>query len=654
MNQNFKLIAIRPLDGCAKNYLKVLQPNYCYIFNNEYEIKVNQRSEMADEIVYRPEVPENFFDEGSIRINLCALVGKNGSGKSSLVELLYIGIYNMARALGMIHKDANGRSYYHINDIKFEIYIQVSDNFYKIRFNDRKFFHYEFNSDGKGIRQKEEIIKKPYLNSFFYNLVINYSLYGLNTRESGRWLKPIFHKNDAYQTPIVLNPFRDEGKIDINTENYLVRARLLSIVLQEKQENIQSENGFFDDKIPTKIHLELDSEKFKRNTKGEYTFAAANSYSNRITPRILAIFFEGLNVTIPEHPYAKFTIDYIIRKMVSIIAKYPHYRRFRGFYTKGKPQILDDYLKKLKDDPSHVTLKLKQAINFLANMYIPFNKNVVFTVNELLQHVLQTPTKKRSLLDLEKLPPSFFKSEIEFSSPNDTLEKFSSGEKQKIYSSASLVYHLRNVDSLHGALEDTDKLAPIMVKYRMVNIVFDEIELYFHPDLQRTFVHDIKKAIRKTRLKYIRALNIIFITHSPFILSDIPSKNVMYLKVENGLSSQLQNQQDTFGGNIHDLLARSFFLSKEGYMGEFAKRIITSAIEYLQPEMAHSHDYWNKEKVSQLIKLIGEPIIKQGMRELFNIKFKSVEDIDNQIEELQKQKQNILEKINDSDFNKYR
>ena len=32
------------------------------------------------------------------------------------------------------------------------------------------------------------------------------------------WLTGIFHKNDGYLTPVVLNPFRREGRLDIRKE----------------------------------------------------------------------------------------------------------------------------------------------------------------------------------------------------------------------------------------------------------------------------------------------------------------------------------------------------------------------------------------------------------------------------------------------------
>ena len=66
-----------------------------------------------------------------------------------------------------------------------------------------------------------EINDKLKLNSLFYSILINYSHHGLNSLHVGNWINSLFHKNDGYQTPIVLNPMRTEGKIDINKLTYL-------------------------------------------------------------------------------------------------------------------------------------------------------------------------------------------------------------------------------------------------------------------------------------------------------------------------------------------------------------------------------------------------------------------------------------------------
>ena len=50
------------------------------------------------------------------------------------------------------------------------------------------------------------------------------------------WLSGLFHKNDGYQIPIVLIPYRVEGNYDINVENKLAYERLISIMVREDEE----------------------------------------------------------------------------------------------------------------------------------------------------------------------------------------------------------------------------------------------------------------------------------------------------------------------------------------------------------------------------------------------------------------------------------
>lgn len=80
------------------------------------------------------------------------------------------------------------------------------------------------------------------------------------------------------------------------------------------------------------------------------------------------------------------------------------------------------------------------------------------------------------------------------------MSGLSSGEKQIAGSISNMVYHLANINSVWQD-ENLIKLAQYeqlqkvgnnqekaLLKYKYVNIVFDEVELYFHPDLQRRFV----------------------------------------------------------------------------------------------------------------------------------------------------------------------
>ena len=107
----------------------------------------------------------------------------------------------------------------------------------------------------------------------------------------------------------------------------------------------------------------------------------------------------------------------------------------------------------------------------------------------------------------------------------------------------------------------------------------------------------------------------------------------------------LQDKRMTFGANIHSLLADSFFM-KEGVMGDFAKQKINKLIDDLIGNTPLSS--YRKEEIKKIIPLIGEPIIRKKLIDLFNEKINL--NIDNKIEHLQRQI-NELKAIKNNDSN---
>lgn len=92
----FRLIALRPLEGCSENALKCLHTNETYYFCNLFEIAENglvswnkDKNHYLDEDLYQ-------INGGPSKISMTAIVGKNGDGKSSIVELMMRLINNYA------------------------------------------------------------------------------------------------------------------------------------------------------------------------------------------------------------------------------------------------------------------------------------------------------------------------------------------------------------------------------------------------------------------------------------------------------------------------------------------------------------------------------------------------------------------------------
>ncbi|WP_159156154.1 hypothetical protein [Empedobacter brevis] len=169
-------------------------------------------------------------------------------------------------------------------------------------------------------------------------------------------------------------------------------------------------------------------------------------------------------------------------------------------------------------------------------------------------------------------------------------------------------------------------------------MILEEIEMYAHPEMQRTYIDYIVKSIEKLSLKRTLGINICFITHSPFILSDIPESNILFLN-EAGLPEPLAETLKTFGGNIHDLLTQSFFLT-EGAIGAFALNKIDQTIKTLKEKtMENSTDY-ERNEVLQNINIIGEPFLKNKLLDMYYFKFEKQKRIDELEAELQKLKSN--------------
>ena len=235
------------------------------------------------------------------------------------------------------------------------------------------------------------------------------------------------------------------------------------------------------------------------------------------------------------------------------------------------------------------------------------------------------------------------------------MSKLSSGERQRIYSLNSILYHLLNLNSVH--YNENAKY-----KYENLNIILDEIELYYHPEMQIEYIKDLIDNVNKFNLDRIKNLNFIFVTHSPFILSDIPKQNVLFL--ENGRSINYENK-NTFGANITDLLADSFFIN-DGLIGDFAKEKISITLEWLKRKANEKRkknnqkDLFKKENITvlefeneseeieyhkKIINLIDEPLVKNKLKEMF-IEFVS-EDLefkDEQIRQLEEKLKKLKEK----------
>lgn len=95
--------------------------------------------------------------------------------------------------------------------------------------------------------------------------------------------------------------------------------------------------------------------------------------------------------------------------------------------------------------------------------------------------------------------------------------------------------------------------------------------------------------------------------------------------------NSLEDKKETFGANIHTLLLDSFFLPF-GSLSEFAKNKIEYVIEKLNSPKPFK-GIEEKENLRKIIGIIGEPVIKRKLLQMFNDRFNV--DIDDRIKNLE-------------------
>lgn len=651
--KEFSLSVIHILPNCSPNLKKGLRDEF-YKLNGRCEIYRNK-------VALRDRNPlEGFY--GS-RINVEAIVGVNGSGKSSLFEIIYRVINNLSCLLNRGKRRKTADDLYYVKDLYAELYYVVNGQLArisclgdKVEFQMGKETSVTLTAIKNGRVSSEKVLMADFVKwakeNFFYTIVTNYSLQAFNANDYKRerclilkdtlndamaetqaegqvWMDSLFHKNDGYMTPIVLNPYRDEGVFDLNKEHHLTLYRLSAILIYAQvHDRPFMENYALDDILYTFDSSSLEK-KYIEKHRMEFNVYDGFKFSplqhNDIGTEILKCYgvMDGLNF---DDALQKIAAMYLIYKTFAIANSYPAYEEFSSLgeldkFTQGvEPDTMEliyKLVKTIKRDKSHISLKIRQTLHFLnalKNGAIKSQKILTRKISHREYFLCVDEGKDlRSMRDIQEyLPPSFFQIEILMNRfengerVNDTpipIEQMSAGERQYLYTFSTYIYHVLNLLSIQESHR---------VRYRNINLILDEVEICFHPEFQRRFVYELLGYIKRLFMNRNASFNILIATHSPFILSDIPQSNILYL--EDGKMVMPEGIKNPFAANICDILYQSFFL-KQGFVGEFARKKIKHIIERLLPG-----DYFLDDSEAEyhlLMELIGDPFLKMQLQQLY-------------------------------------
>lgn len=504
---------------------------------------------------------------------------------------------------------------------------------------------------------------------FFYTFVSNYSMYAYNRQDfkdeydadgKGCWLEGIFHKNDGYQTPVVLTPYRESGNMDVNKEAKLSNERLVALLLQDVgfkrlNEHLEVKSLLFSDNGKDYGVDYLNDECDTNFKKGGY---------NKLRNIIARYWKEKYNCQLKREatlPLYDKALDYLASKTIKVAMKYGQYRSYfdkissmEKWPKKKHKDAIKELIDDLAKDDSHITTKIRQTLCYLTRgAFKEEELTLTKAINKCKASLrsMESPLVEGMPVMLGKqedtLPAPFINVTIKLEETNKTvvtLDKLSSGERQQVFSIGSILYHLSNISSVHN-----DRNLK-RVEYKRVCVILEEIELYFHPELQRQFVRYLLDGLRQVRMENLAAVSVIIVTHSPFVLSDIPTTNILPLEEGEPKDRPLKS----FGANLHDLLNSNFFM-EEGAKGLFAEWVIEEILKalgiYMKAEDKRTQserrfiENYPRELLRRLIKAIDEPIIKRLLEEQYEDAFAN-DDLAMEIEMLENQLRELRERRN--------
>lgn len=683
---------------CSENCTgaKKLHRNRFYYFINNVSIDSDSLHAYIDS--YR--IEDELFNQdrkNSTCISISAIVGENGAGKSTIVEMLIRLINNFSAAVIGEYSDTKGGKHLHfINGINAELYYIKEDSdkksIFRLKIENRHVTLTSYNCDDedrgsytisespifdnaqqtqddapfKAYRNNEGYLtKKELLETFFYTYLSNFSIYAYNHSDFAdeflstqyeakccnllpnmiksherSWLSGVFHRRESYQVPLVLYPARIDGVIDINKENWLAHNRFISVIISP-----QSRFRKINDHLSI-IGLSLsgtgicyDLKYLKKHADYNLTQAGFNVLRTNIILEWGQIADCDLTTIASQRKYGEDALDYLVYKTLKITSKHSRYRKyFYKNHARVRTNInlieVRNLVAALAKDESHVTRKIRQTLIYLK--YGAFDNTddagyigieaVTSEAGQILEMLRENEDDRFKLRlrcdSIEELtPPPFISVSVIvkdiYTDTHVLFNTLSSGEKQFIYSVTGIIYQLINIDSV--ALTFSDDLA----YYKDVDIILEEIELYFHPDLQRRLVKTLLNSINQCQFRSVKNIHILLVTHSPFVLSDIPARNILALQKD---GTPLKSSEiKSFGANIHDILKHPFFL-KDGAVGEHAKYVLNNIARWLEVLRYYSKKgkninekaLNNLHRLKLLISIVDEPILKKVLMDEFN------------------------------------
>ena len=555
-----------------KQYDELFQ-NQIFNFSDEYKVSFDfETNELK--IDKNPDYIENFYGESIY--NISPVVGINGTGKTTILNL--IGTYLPDK------------------------YEQDPDNQY--------FFLFEIGKREDKVRFK----------------VSSNNLSVASLQEC--WGQTFYRNQD--------------GSFDCDPEYYDDTKNILYVNLQSKgggkihtdtTYNIRSLAMFIhsylwlsDRKIISSVlscSLEIESDSLKDNT-------------NLIPRGIKAIGFL-IYKSIHNIFYEK---NEFIKKLLSeyLVSKCEKYLKEDVFdYEKSGFNLLLDIVKELdknevKDETRKIRKEYVESIITIVNIFIEIRENGSLIDSNSASILLKYTNNNRSLF--EELNDRLF----QHTKSKKLVDKFCYDLNENFNN----YYLLKETPDYHMSTGEGNLIEIFSQLYTYLSmhegssediiLLVDELESGMHLEWSRRLIQiliDNLSEILEDEGKG-REIQLIFTTHSPYMLSDIKPGNVIMIEKnqETGYSEG-KVLQNTFAKNIQEIMKENLI---DNIYGDFALAKINSMIERLNEKEEHER---NEEELLKEIHLISEPILRNKLLEMYDKKYNTSEfSIEKQLQKL--------------------
>lgn len=590
------------------NFSPNFEVEFTPVYNDE---KLSEKSELK--ITPKENPLKDFFAKN---INVTAIVGGNGSGKTNTIEAI----------ISILDTIENTKKY-------------EREKLFLVYFFDNKYFVKSININLEKINN-QTIENLDLENNKCFSIYFNYTLDVLQNQKTK--FDNLYHRKDNYKTPITMLPNKKGKKIDIDNMEYHTQNAIIDFAIRNNIDFSEIKEYF----IPSKIRISLDKQKIiieKETSKVVefydriYQNIENKEYFEEVKNYIDDAFNEIDTTSIFRVQGLKNDISKYLREKNLLLNKINEYtivewKDITKLYLISKLELLDrtdkdskiellidndkKFIEKIEEKGNIENQKANIAYEFFKKIYdknkLPFKFDENYKIN----------IKENK--DFVELLPSFMRVEI-FNEQDVSFESLSFGQKFMMRFSYNLIYQLNNIKEI--------KQVDNSQKYTNINLLLDEIELGLHPNWQKNFVNFLIKVLSK--FKDYFNFNIIITSHSPFILSDLPKENVIFLEKDDQTGNCINATKkmkdfNTFGANIHTLLSNGFFM-KDGLMGEFAKNKISKILNFLNGKNKFIDFPINQIKPT--LELIGEDFLREKLLKMYNEKL-GIKSKDDEINEL--------------------